>query len=176
MRTEIMKWDYESQAIRTKVDEEEQVWFTGIDVCNILGYANSYQAIMKLDEDERKLDYVQDSQGKQKETLTINEFGLYKLILSSKKPEAKAFQRWVTHSVLPSIRKAGLYTSEEAQTKEFELQKVSKEVDELDIKINNLKSETKTLTSEKEKKYAELREIIRSNPNQLKLELPEKED
>lgn len=175
MRTEIQKWDYESQTIRTTVDDEEQVWFAGIDVCNILEYADSYQAIMKLDEDERKLDRVRDGQGKQKETLTVNEFGLYFLILTSTKPEAKAFKRWVTHEVLPSIRKAGLYTTEEAQNKELELQRITKEVEVLEIAISASKSKTKTLTSEKEEKYAELRDIIRRNPNQLRLDLPNKE-
>ena len=173
MKTEIMKFDFESQQIRTKMDVEEQVWFAGIDICNILGYANSFQAIMKLDEDERKLDYIQDSQGKQKETLTINEFGLYSLILTSTKPEAKIFKRWVTHEVLPSIRKACLYTTEEAQSKEFELQRLAKSIEDVDLRITESKSVTRTLTLEREQFYAELKDAIRRNQNQLRIELSE---
>ena len=174
MRTEIQKFEYEKQLIRTKVDEEEQIWFVGIDICNILGYADSYQTIMKrLDEDERKLDRLQDGQGKQKDTLTVSECGFYSLALTSTKPEAKAFKRWVTHDVLPMIRKAGLYTTEEAQNKEFELQRVTTEAEKLENEITDLKSRLKTLTVEKDKKFIELRQIIRSNPNQLKLELKE---
>lgn len=171
MRTEIQKWDYQSQFIRTKVDVDEQIWFAGIDVCNILGYANSYQTIMGLDEDERKLDYMVDSQGQRRETWTINEFGLYSLILTSTKPEAKSFKRWVTHDVLPAIRRAGLYTTEEAQGKEFELQRIAKSIEEKERVITDAKSVLKTLTSEREDLYIELKDAIRRNPNQFKIEL-----
>jgi len=173
MRTEIQKWDYQSQFVRTKVDADEQIWFAGIDVCNILGYANSYQTIQGLDEDERKLDYMVDSQGQRRETWTINEFGLYSLILTSTKPEAKAFKRWVTHDVLPAIRKAGLYTAEEAQSKEYELQRITNLIEAKELDITNAKSVVKTLTFEKEELYVELKDAIRKNPNQMKLELAE---
>ena len=76
-------FNYNGTKIRTIIEEDDTVWFAGIDVCNQLGYADSYAACMKLDEDERKLDRVTDGQGKQKETLTVNEFGLYSLILTS---------------------------------------------------------------------------------------------
>ena len=124
-----------------------------------------------MDEDERKLDRLGVGQGQQKETWTVNEFGLYSLILTSKKPEAKAFKRWVTHEVLPSIRKAGLYTSEEAQTKELELQRITSEIEVLENSITDLKSKIKTLTLEMDKKHIELREVIKRNPNQLRLDL-----
>lgn len=153
------------------MDENEQVWFAGVDVCAVLDYSNSYQTIMKLDEDERKLDYITDSQGKQKETLTINEFGLYSLILTSTKPEAKAFKRWITHDVLPSIRKAGLYTSDEVKSKEIELQRLANSIDEVETAIMNTKSTLKTLTTKKDNLVAELGIVIKSNPSQLQLNL-----
>ena len=56
MRTQIQKWEYQNLPIRTSVDGDEQIWFAGVDAGNILGYVNSYKAIMALDEDERKLD------------------------------------------------------------------------------------------------------------------------
>jgi len=171
MRTEIMKFEFQTQPIRTNVDEEEQVWFAGIDACNILGYANSYQTIMKLDEDERKLDYTVDSQGQRRETWTINEFGLYSLILTSTKPEAKAFKRWLTHDVLPSIRKAGLYTTEQEKVKQIEVQRIVNSIEAKESEITNEKSVLKTLTLEKDDLYVLLKETIRMNPNQLSLEL-----
>jgi prophage antirepressor-like protein len=171
MRTELMKFDFDNQTIRTKVDETEQVWFAGIDICNILGYADSYQAIMKLDEDERKLDRIRDGQGRQKETLTVNEFGLYSLILTSTKSEAKSFKRWVTHEVLPAIRKAGLYTTEEAQNKEIEVQQIATFIEEKEREITDTKSILKTLTSEKDDLYSRLKDVIRRNPNQLKMDI-----
>jgi len=100
-------------------------WFAGVDVCNILEYADPKQAIKKLDEDERKLAYLNGISGQGKRTWMTNELGLYSLILTSKKPEAKAFKRWVTHDVLPSIRKAGIFTTQQAKEHEFSLQAIA---------------------------------------------------
>lgn len=172
MRQDIMKWSYEAQDIRTKVDVEEQVWFAGIDICNILGYADSHATITKLDEDERRLDRLRDGQGKLKDTLTVNEFGLYSLILTSTKPEAKAFKRWVTHEVLPSIRRACQYTTEEAQSKELELQRLEKSVESKEYEITDTKSKLKTLTGDRDNLVLQLRDIIRRTPGQLSFELP----
>jgi anti-repressor protein len=105
METQIFK--YKDNVKHTKIDENEQMWFAGIVGCNHLDNSNSYQTFIKLDEDERKPGYNTNCQGKQKETLTINEYGMFSLILSSTKPEAKAFKNWVTHEVMPSIRKSG---------------------------------------------------------------------
>ncbi len=171
MRTQNQKWEYQNMPFRTNVDTDEQVWFAGIDICNILGYADSYQAIMKLDEDERRLDRITDGQGKLKETLTVNEFGLYSLILSSSKPEAKMFKRWITHDVLPSIRKAGLYTTEQEKGKQIEVQRIVNSIEAKEGEITNAKSVLKTLTLEKDDLYVLLKDTIRLNPNQLRLEL-----
>jgi prophage antirepressor-like protein len=84
--------------------------FVGLDVCNALGYANGRQAIAdNVDEDDVSTRYVIDALGREQETLVINEAGLYQLILRSKKAEAKVFQRWITHDVLPQLRKFGFY-------------------------------------------------------------------
>ena len=81
-------------------------WFVAKDVCDCLEIANSREAITRLDEDE--LTSVKlTSGGQMREMKVVNEFGLYNLILSSRKKEAKKFKRWVTHEVLPSIRKTG---------------------------------------------------------------------
>ena len=98
------KFEFKGSLVRMKTDENEQYWFAGIDVCNILGLENPTQTVESLDDDEKKLDYVIDSSGQQRKTWTINEFGLYSLVLKSRKLEAKEFKRWITHEVLPAIR------------------------------------------------------------------------
>ena len=83
-------------------------WFAAVDVCAILDIKNSRDAVSRLDEDEKGV-VLTDTPGGQQEISIINESGFYTLILRSRKPEAKAFRRWVTHEVLPSIRKRGYY-------------------------------------------------------------------
>ena len=93
--------DYE---VRTLIKEGEP-WFVAKDVCDVLDIQNTTQATSRLDEDERSMFNI----GRQGMTNIINESGLYSLILASRKPEAKAFKKWVTSEVLPSIRKQGKY-------------------------------------------------------------------
>lgn len=94
--------------VRTLIIEGEP-WFVGRDVADILGYRNGSRDINRhVDEEDKRKIMLFD--GKQdKETIIINESGLYSLILSSKMPNAKKFKRWVTKEVLPSIRKTGGY-------------------------------------------------------------------
>ena len=96
-----------SRKVRT-VDRDGEVWFVAKDVCNILEVADYHQAVERLDDDERGRYKVPTPRGIQEMT-TINEPGLYKLIFKSRKTEAKNFTRWVTHEVLPAIRKTGAY-------------------------------------------------------------------
>lgn len=97
--------------IRT-VEIGGEPWFVGKDVAEVLGYSNPQKAVRDhIDDDDKTLNEsftVNGTQG-----VLINESGLYSLILSSKLPTAKAFKRWVTSEVLPSIRKHGLYAKEE---------------------------------------------------------------
>ena len=95
--------------VRT-IEIDGEPWFVGKDVADILGYQNGSRDINRhVDEEDRYKVMLFD--GKQnKETIVINESGLYSLILSSKLPGAKEFKRWVTSEVIPSIRKTGGYT------------------------------------------------------------------
>lgn len=95
--------------IRT-VTIENEPWFVGKDVAEVLGYSDTNKAVaMHVDEEDKKLnDKSSPSFGRRGATL-INESGLYSLILSSKLPNARQFKRWVTSEVLPSIRKTGSY-------------------------------------------------------------------
>ena len=83
-------------------------WFIAKDVCDILDHSNHRKAVSALDEDEKGVT-IGDTPGGPQETLTVNESGLYSLIFSSRKPEAKRFRKWVTGTVLPEIRKTGSY-------------------------------------------------------------------
>ena len=90
-------------------------YFVGKDVAEILGYSNPRDALAKHVDDEDKTDGVAicDSIGREQNPTLINESGLYSLILRSQLPKAKQFKRWVTHEVLPSIRKHGMYAMDE---------------------------------------------------------------
>ena len=101
---------YKNSPIRI-VEKDGEPWFVAKDVCNILEIKNRRDTLNKcLDEDERGVDIIYTPGGNQEMTI-VSEAGLYSLILRSRKPEAKAFKRWVTHEVLPSIRKTGAYLS-----------------------------------------------------------------
>ena len=90
-------------------------WFVGKDIAEVLGYSNSRKALADHVDDEDKTDGVtiRDSIGREQKPIFINESGLYSLILSSRLPGAKAFKRWITSEVLPTIRKTGGYVSNE---------------------------------------------------------------
>ena len=88
-------------------------WWVLRDVCNALGLSNSRIVADRLDEDDVSQTYITDSLGRKQQTTVVNESGLYNVILRSDKPEAKKFKRWLTHEVLPSIRKHGAYMTPE---------------------------------------------------------------
>lgn len=87
---------------------EGEPWFVAADVCRALGLGNSSKAVMPLDDDEKGITNSNTLGGEQKMVI-VSEPGLYSLIVRSRKPEAKAFKRWITHEVIPSIRKTGGY-------------------------------------------------------------------
>lgn len=95
-------------------------WFVASDVCKALGIANNRDAVARLDEDEKGV-ALTDTLGGVQNLTTVNEPGLYALVLSSRKPEAKAFKRWITHEVIPSIRKHGGYVAGQEHMSDEEL-------------------------------------------------------
>lgn len=88
------------------VEQDGEPWFVAADVCRALEHTNVNMALDRLDEDEKSKFGLGLPGG---DTWCVNEPGLYSLVLGSRKPEAKAFKRWITHEVLPSIRKTGVY-------------------------------------------------------------------
>ena len=105
--------------IRTTVQNGEP-WFVAADVCKALDIENNRKATNRLDDDEKGVTSSDTLGGKQKLTI-VNEAGLYSLVLGSRKPEAKAFKRWITHEVLPSIRKTGGYITGQEGLSDTEL-------------------------------------------------------
>jgi prophage antirepressor-like protein len=103
---------YSGNQVRTIIKDGE-VWFVAKDVCDILNHSNHKMAVSRLDEDEVNKVYLTDSLGRRQQMTIVNEAGLYSLILTSNKPEAKAFKRWITHEVIPTIRKTGGYVANE---------------------------------------------------------------
>lgn len=108
MNTEIQTFNFNNATLRTLTNENGEPWFVAKDVCDILGHSNASMALDRLDDDER----AKFNLGRQGEANIVNEAGLYALVLGSRKPEARTFKRWVTHEVLPSIRKHGIYATE----------------------------------------------------------------
>lgn len=104
-------FDYQGSELRTVVLDNEP-WFVAKDVCNILKHSNSRVAISRLDDDEKGVSKVYTPGGYQNMSV-VNEYGLYNLVLTSNLPEAKQFKRWITHEVIPSIRKHGAYMTPE---------------------------------------------------------------
>ena len=99
--------------VRT-IEQDGQTWFVAADVCRALGLEQVSRAMDRLDEDERGLAKVTHPQSPTKllEVNAVNESGLYHLVLCSAKTEAKVFKRWITHEVLPSIRRHGMYATD----------------------------------------------------------------
>ena len=111
MTNEITTLQFDSDQfgqLRAIQDESGEPWFVAKDVCDALCLGRQHDSTRYLDADEKGEGLVDTPSGKQI-MVVINEPGFYKLIMKSRKPEAKAFQRWVTHEVLPSIRKKGGY-------------------------------------------------------------------
>lgn len=104
-------FNFHGQNVRT-VTINDEPYFVGKDVAEILGYQNGSRDVNRHVDEEDKLKYCFGTSGQDREMIIINESGLYSLILSSKLPQAKEFKRWVTSEVLPAIRKHGGYLTD----------------------------------------------------------------
>ena len=108
------------------MNNDNSIWFKAIDVATVLGYINTRDAVLKHVDDNDKIAFEELDRRREtrlrtepdRKAIFINESGLYSLILASKKPEAKAFKKWVTGEVIPAIRKTGAYaiTPEQHET------------------------------------------------------------
>lgn len=109
MNNSIQRFDFKGAALRTLTDENGEPWFVAKDVCDVLELSNVGQALARLDDDEKSSITLNDGTLGNPNRAIVSESGLYALVLASRKPEAHEFKRWVTHEVLPQIRKTGGY-------------------------------------------------------------------
>lgn len=130
---ELIPFHFESNEVRIIKDSHDQPWFIAKDVCAALEHSNYRMAVEILEEDEVRKVYITDSVGRKQETLTINESGLYALIMRSNKPKAKIFRKWITSEVIPSIRKTGEYKLSNNKSK------ISAATDDLNFTANQFK-------------------------------------
>ena len=103
--TDVQLFQFNTSEIRV-IDRQGEPWFVAKDVCDVLNHSDTSMATKSLDEDEKLVQTLFVS-GQNRPVTLINESGLYSLVLRSNKPEAKAFKKWVTSEVLPTIRKHG---------------------------------------------------------------------
>ncbi|KRK70201.1 phage antirepressor KilAC domain-containing protein [Lacticaseibacillus nasuensis] len=140
---ELQLFNFEGNDVRT-LNHDEQIWFAAPDVTKALELSNTTVAVSSLDDDER----AKFNLGRQGGTNFISEPGLYKLVGASHKPAAKRFNRWVTHEVLPSIRKHGAYMTPET------IEKAIYDPDfiiKLATQLKNEQARTAALTADNEK-------------------------
>lgn len=113
MTTQITPFDFHGNEVRVLTDERDEPWFIAKDVCAVLGTETRDIGKILDDDEVSNVDSIHIAQNGGRAPLIVSEAGFYKLVLRSRKPVAKEFQRWVTHDVLPSIRKHGAYMTEQ---------------------------------------------------------------
>lgn len=132
------------------VPVDGELMFVAKDVCDCLEITKHRDAISRLDSDERGSVKLDTPGGKQ-DIAAINEYGLYNLVLSSRKPEAKEFKRWITHDVIPAIRKTGSYSMAIPQTLPEALRAYANEVESHNA--------TKAIVAQQEQQIAEFKPV-----------------
>ena len=120
-QSEVISFSFNGSAVRTLKDANGEPWFVAKDVCDVLDLGNTGQALNSLDSDEKNSITINDGNPGNPTKAIISESGMYSLVLRSRKPEAKAFKRWVTGEVLPSIRKHGGYIHANADMSDDEI-------------------------------------------------------
>lgn len=129
------------------LEKDNELWFVAKDVCDCLEIKNTTDALKRLDNDERS----RFNLGRQGETNIVNEYGLYNLVLSSRKPEAKEFKRWITHDVIPRIRKTGTYSMNIPKSLPEALRAYANEVESHNA--------TKAIVAQQEQQIAEFKPV-----------------
>lgn len=132
------------------VPVDGELMFVAKDVCDCLEITKHRDAISRLDSDERGSVKLDTPGGKQ-DIAAINEYGLYNMVLSSRKPEAKEFKRWITHDVIPAIRKTGSYSMAIPQTLPEALRAYANEVESHNA--------TKAIVAQQEQQIAEFKPV-----------------
>ena len=146
------------------IEKDGQPWFVAKDVCDILEIQNTTDATKRLDADEVTRFNLGGLTG---ETNLVNEYGLYSLILGSRKPEAKRFKRWVTHEVLPSIRQNGSYGMQTIPTELQILQGMLNKLIQQETEIKAISEQTQAIKDTIVAEYDNWREEIKRQINTI---------
>lgn len=125
MSSELATVFYENDDIRTIVIDN-QMWWSVLDICAAIEIQNSRDVFKRLDDDEKDIMELEDAIGRKQELQICNEFGLYHILLTARSEKAKPFRRWVTHDVLPRIRKYGYYKLSVEERKNVAYKKIIK--------------------------------------------------
>jgi len=144
---------FKGNEVRLFTDEQGEHWWVGKEICDLLEIKNSRDALAKLEDDERDDVVLTDAIGRNQKQIIINEAGVFRLIFSSEKVEAKEFKRWLAHEVLPKIRKEGGYGKlhelgkktiqniELQRQKESEIQRLKNELKATQESLNTIRNE-----------------------------------
>lgn len=158
-------------SVRTAIDDAGQIWFVAKDVCDVLEIENNRTALLRLDENEKTdvvfLDVNKNGVKQNRRMNIINESGMYTLVLTSRKPQAKDFKRWLTTEVIPSIRKNGGYIYNQELLKEKENKELSNMVDALSLIVEKKVIKNADLTKSVTKYKKRWHELV-SEKNELK--------
>lgn len=135
--------------VRT-IEQNGEPWFIARDVCECLSIGKYRDAVSRLEDDERG-SVEMDTPGGRQSLSAVNEYGLYSLVLSSRKPEAKEFKRWITHEVIPAIRKTGGYISGAKEMSDEEIMAKAlligkRTIEQQQLRIQNLEVTNSELT------------------------------
>lgn len=147
---ELQKFNSEEFGEIRTVTINNEPWFVASDICKALEIANTTQAVQRLDDDEKSMLNIGLSGGA---TNCVNEYGLYNLILASRKREAKQFKRWITHEVIPSIRSTGSYSAPQTTAGQIQLLaqghiELVQKIDSVDKDLQEFKKEMPLLAIE----------------------------
>lgn len=135
-KNEVQKFDFKGHPVRVEV-LNDQPWFVAKDVCDALGLMNARKAVADL-EKEDLTSLVVTSGGQRRKMNVVSEFGAYDLVLTSRKPEAKAFKRWLTHEVVPTLGRTGSYSTMSPENMVNDLMEVRKDYTSTPAHIQNI--------------------------------------
>ncbi|CAJ1000994.1 BRO family protein [Brevibacillus aydinogluensis] len=151
-------FSFQDKQVRVVLRDGEP-WFVARDVCEVLDHSDTSTAIRRLDDDE-KLTQTMFVSGQNREVWLVNEPGLYSLILTSRKPEAKAFKRWITHEVIPAIRKTGAYAVDQSKVVPLSERQALIQSLKLTAELAEEMEEVKSITQTHSQKLMELEQKV----------------
>lgn len=153
----LIQFSFESQSVRVVTDEQGEPWFVAVDVCKILGIGNPSMAVSRVNPKFTRISSIDTSAGI-REMLCLSEPGVYKLVFTSRRPEAELFTDWIASEVLPTIRKTGSYSV--AQPRQITIgEDFVRNMMLVGEEALRLKEEVKALAGQIEQKTAEIIEM-----------------